>query len=100
IRYILPDGAMREVDVRSGQSVMEGARQSNIPGIIASCGGGCACATCHVYVNAAWVDRLPKPDDMEDEMLNFAFERDTARSRLTCQIYVTDELDGLTIEIP
>ena len=79
---------------------MEGARDNNIPGIEADCGGACACSTCHVYVDPAWVDRLPPKEAMEEDMLDFAWEPDPERSRLTCQLRVSDELDGLVVQMP
>ena len=88
------------VYVANGLTVMEGARDNNIPGIEADCGGACACSTCHVYVTEAWVEKLPAKDDMEEDMLDFAYEPDPARSRLTCQIKVTDALDGLIVKMP
>lgn len=100
ITYIEFDGAPHEVDVPVGLTVMEGARDNNIPGIEADCGGACACSTCHVYVDEAWVDRLPPKDPMEIDMLDFAWEPDPVRSRLTCQIKVTDDLDGLVVRMP
>ena len=98
IIYILPDGTKNEVVVENGYSVMEGAINNNIPGIVAECGGACACATCHSYVDEAWLDRMPAMDDMEDSMLDAAYERKD-NSRLTCQIEVNDELDGLVIHV-
>ena len=88
------------VEVANGLTVMEGARDNNIPGIEADCGGACACSTCHVYVDPAWTEKLTPMDDMEEDMLDFAFEPDPARSRLTCQIKVTDSLDGLRVQMP
>ena len=96
IIYLTPDGTRHEVDVENGYSVMEGAINNNIEGIVAECGGACACATCHGYVDDAWTDKLPQMDEMEDSMLDAAFER-KENSRLTCQIEVSDELDGLVI---
>ena len=98
IIYRTPDGAQHEVDVDNGYSVMEGAINNNIDGIIAECGGACACATCHSYIDDAWADKLPQMDEMEDSMLDAAFER-KANSRLTCQIEVSDELDGLIVHV-
>ena len=98
IIYITPDGTKKEVVVENGYSVMEGAINNNIPGIVAECGGACACATCHSYVDEAWLDRMPTMDDMEDSMLDAAYERKD-NSRLTCQIEVNDELDGLVIHV-
>jgi len=100
ITYIEYNGTPHVVDVPNGLTVMEGARDNGIPGIDADCGGACACSTCHVYVDEAWVDRLPAMEIMEEDMLDFAWERDPARSRLTCQLQVTDDLDGLIVKMP
>ena len=100
ITYVEHNGTEHVVEVANGLTVMEGARDNNIPGIEADCGGACACSTCHVYVDAAWVEKIPAKDDMEEDMLGFAYEPDTTRSRLTCQIRVTDELDGLVVNMP
>jgi 2Fe-2S ferredoxin len=100
ITYVEHSGREHVVDVRNGMTVMEGARDNGIPGIEADCGGACACSTCHVYVDAAWVDRLPKKDAMEEDMLDFAWSPDPVRSRLTCQIKVSDALDGLRVQMP
>ena len=100
ITYVEHNGTEHVVEVANGLTVMEGARDNNIPGIEADCGGACACSTCHVYVDAAWVEKVPAKDDMEEDMLDFAFEPDPARSRLTCQIKVTDALDGLVVQMP
>ncbi len=78
---------------------MEGAVQNDIPGIDADCGGGMACATCHVYVKEEWLDKLPTKEDGEEDMLDMAFEP-KKNSRLSCQLIVSDELDGLTVNIP
>jgi len=86
--------------VANGLTVMEGARDNNIPGIEADCGGACACSTCHVYVDPAWVDKLPAKEAMEEDMLDFAYEPDPVRSRLTCQLKITDALDGLVVQMP
>jgi 2Fe-2S ferredoxin len=96
--YITPDKTHHEVDVENGYSIMEGAINNNIDGIVAECGGACACATCHSYVDEAWVGKLPPMDDMEDSMLDAAFER-KENSRLTCQIEMSDELDGIVIHV-
>ncbi len=98
ITYITPDGTQHDVDVDTGYSVMEGAINNDIQGIVAECGGACACATCHSYIDEAWLDKLPKMDDMEDSMLDAAFER-KSNSRLTCQLEVTDEFDGLVVHV-
>jgi len=99
IKYIEENGKEHEVDVPVGWSVMEGAVKNLIPGIDADCGGACACATCHVYVDPAWKAKMSPMDDMEETMLDFAQERE-ATSRLSCQIKVTAEMDGLTVRMP
>ncbi len=99
ITYVEFDGREHEVDVRPGLSVMEGAVKNNIPGIDADCGGACACATCHVYVEEAWTDRTGTASAMEESMLDFA-DAVQPNSRLSCQIKVTDALDGLVIRMP
>ncbi|MEM7524787.1 MAG: 2Fe-2S iron-sulfur cluster-binding protein [Pseudomonadota bacterium] len=99
ITYIEHGGTKHDVEVAEGLTVMEGARDNNIPGIDADCGGACACSTCHVYVDAAWAEKLPKKDAMEEDMLDFAFEPNE-RSRLTCQLKVTSDLDGLVVQMP
>ena len=88
ITYIEHSGKEHVVEVANGMTVMEGARDNNIPGIEADCGGACACSTCHVYVDAAWVEKVPAKDDMETDMLDFAYEPDEKLSRLTCQMTV------------
>jgi 2Fe-2S ferredoxin len=98
ICYITPDGERHEVEVENGYTVMEGAINNNIAGIVAECGGACACATCHSYIDEAWVSKLTAMDDMEDSMLDAAFERKD-NSRLTCQIEVTDALNGLVVHV-
>lgn len=100
ITYVEFNGTEHVVDVAPGLTVMEGARDNGIPGIEADCGGACACSTCHVYVAPDWVEKLPAKDAMEEDMLDFAYQPDTARSRLTCQIKVTDALDGLVVHMP
>lgn len=99
ILYIEHDGAEHLVDVKVGATVMEGAVKNNIPGIDADCGGACACATCHVYVDAAWLAKVGARSAMEDSMLDFA-ENVRSDSRLACQIEVTDGLDGLVVRMP
>ena len=99
IRYIEHNGKEHEIDVANGLSVMEGAIQNDIPGIDADCGGGMACATCHVYVKEDWFNKLPKAEDGEQDMIDMAFEP-KKNSRLSCQIIVTDELDGLKVTTP
>jgi 2Fe-2S ferredoxin len=99
ITYIEHNGSEHVLDVKSGLSVMEGAVKNNIPGIDADCGGACACATCHVYVDAAWADKTGAKSAMEESMLDFA-ENVEPTSRLSCQIKVTDQLDGLVVRMP
>ena len=99
ITYITHDNQNHTIDVQNGLTVMEGAVQNDIPGIDADCGGGMACATCHVYVKESWLDKLPKKEDGEEDMLDMAFEPKT-NSRLSCQLIVSDELDGLIVNIP
>ncbi|MEM9047453.1 MAG: 2Fe-2S iron-sulfur cluster-binding protein [Pseudomonadota bacterium] len=99
ITYIEHDGTEHTVEVANGMTVMEGARDNGVPGIDADCGGACACSTCHVYIDPAWVGKLPEKDDMELDMLDFAFEPNET-SRLTCQVKVTDALDGLVVRMP
>ena len=98
ITYVTRDGQRHDVEVENGYSVMEGAINNNIDGIVAECGGACACATCHSYIDEAWIDKLPSMDDMEDSMLDAAFERKPT-SRLTCQLEVSEKLDGLVVHI-
>lgn len=100
IVYVEFGGKEHVVNVANGLTVMEGARDNGIPGIEADCGGACACSTCHVYVDPAWVDKLPAKDAMEEDMLDFAWQPDPVRSRLTCQIKVSDALDGLRVQMP
>ena len=99
ITYIEHNGKSHTLEVANGLSVMEGAIQNDIPGIEASCGGACACATCHVYVDKKWYDKLAKKEDAEQDMLDMAFEPKKF-SRLACQITATDELDGLVVKMP
>ena len=99
ITYNTHDNKTHSIDVQNGLTVMEGAVQNDIPGIDADCGGGMACATCHVYVKEEWFDKLPKKEDGEEDMLDMAYEPNKF-SRLSCQIVVSDELDGLVVSIP
>ncbi len=99
IRYIERNGTERDVEVPVGWSVMEGAVRNLVPGIDADCGGACACATCHVYVDPAWEAKLPPKEDMEETMLDFAQDLQP-NSRLSCQIRVTPQLDGLIVRTP
>ena len=99
ITFIQPDNSEQVVECEPEMTLMEVARLHNVPGIEAECGGACACATCHVYVDEAWRDRTGTPSQMEEDMLDFAFDvRDS--SRLSCQIKVKPELDGLIVRVP
>jgi 2Fe-2S ferredoxin len=99
ITFIQHNGTEQTVDGQIGMSVMEAALKNMVPGIDADCGGACACATCHVYVDPGWIEKTGKRSTMEEDMLDFAFDvRDT--SRLSCQIKVTDALDGLRVTVP
>ncbi|HVT35622.1 MAG TPA: 2Fe-2S iron-sulfur cluster-binding protein [Nevskiaceae bacterium] len=97
--FIQHDGATQEVQANAGQSVMEAATGAMVRGIVGECGGGCSCATCHVYVDEPWFSQLPPADDMEKGMLEGAVEPGP-RSRLSCQIKVSDAIDGLVARIP
>jgi len=99
ITYIEHNGKSHEIEVKNGLSVMEGAVQNNIPGIDADCGGSCACATCHVYVDEKWFNKLSKKEAAEEDMLDMAFEPKKF-SRLSCQILVDNSLDGLVVKMP
>ena len=99
ITYISEDNKINTVEVQNGLTVMEGAIQNDIPGIDADCGGGMSCATCHVYVDENWLDKLPQKEDGEEDMLDMAFEP-KKNSRLSCQLIVSDELDGLIVNTP
>ena len=99
ITYVQPDGHQTVVDAEPGMTVMEAAKKNLIAGIEAECGGACACATCHVYIDAAWREKVGKPAEMEEDMLDFAFDV-REESRLSCQIKITAALDGLIIRVP
>ena len=99
VTYVENSGNSHTIDIANGLSVMEGAVQNDIPGIDADCGGGMACATCHVYVEEEWLDKLTKKEDGEEDMLDMAYEP-KKNSRLSCQLIVSDELDGLIVNIP
>lgn len=99
ITYVAFDGTRFDVDAETGSTVMENAIRNSVPGIEAECGGACACATCHVYVDDEWAATVGTPEPMEEDMLDFAYDvRPT--SRLSCQIRVADELDGLVVHVP
>ena len=99
ITYIDPQGASRSVEAETGSTVMENAIKNGVPGIEAECGGACACATCHVYVDEAWREKTGTASAMEESMLDFA-QNVEPNSRLSCQIKVTDQLDGLVVRLP
>tara|TARA_B100001540_G_scaffold83007_1_gene74684 strand:+ start:231 stop:551 length:321 start_codon:yes stop_codon:yes gene_type:complete len=99
ITYIEHNGKKHTIDVANGLSIMEGAVQNNIPGIDADCGGAMACATCHVYVKEEWFNNLPQKEQGEEDMLDMAFEP-KKNSRLSCQILVSKELDGIVVDLP
>ena len=99
ITYIEHSGKTHTINVANGLSVMEGALQNNVPGIDADCGGSMACATCHVYVKEEWFDKLPKKENGEEDMIDMAHEPNKY-SRLSCQLTVSDELEGLVVKLP
>ena len=99
ITYIDKSNNSKTIEVENGLSVMEGAIQNDIPGIDADCGGSMACATCHVYVKEEWLNKIPKAEDAEVDMIDMAHEPKN-NSRLSCQLIVSDELDGLTVTTP
>lgn len=99
IRFLKPDGTAHEVQAESGISVMEAATGNLVPGIVGECGGSCSCATCHVYIDSPWFEKLESADEMEEMMLEGAVEPGP-HSRLCCQIEVADDLDGMVVRIP
>jgi 2Fe-2S ferredoxin len=99
VTYIENNGTVHSVDGEPGQTVMETAIKHAVPGIVAECGGACSCATCHVYVDEAWKEKTGSPSPMEEDMLDFAFDV-RPNSRLSCQIRLKPELDGLVVSIP
>lgn len=99
VTYIEPNGTTRVVEADPGASVMETAVDNDVEGIVAECGGGCSCATCHVYVEESWLAKLPPPEPQEDGMLDCVLDRQS-NSRLSCQIEITPELDGLVVSVP
>ncbi|MEW7006699.1 MULTISPECIES: 2Fe-2S iron-sulfur cluster-binding protein [unclassified Lentilitoribacter] len=99
ITYITHDGNEHSVDADNGTTVMENAVRNSIPGIEAECGGACACATCHIYIDKDWAEVVGKPEAIEEDMLDFAYEM-KPESRLSCQVTVSDKLDGLVVRIP
>ena len=99
ITYVDIQGGSKTIDVDNGLTVMEGAIQNDIPGIDADCGGSMACATCHVYVEEKWLNKIPKAEEAEVDMIDMAYEPEK-NSRLSCQIIVSNELDGLVVTTP
>jgi len=99
INYIEHGGKKHTIEVENGLTVMEGAIQNNIPGIDADCGGSMACATCHVYVKEEWFNKLPKKEDGEEDMIDMAYEP-SKYSRLSCQLTVSNDLEGLVVQLP
>jgi 2Fe-2S ferredoxin len=99
ITFIEPGGRRREVDAPLGLTLMEAARQHGVQGVVAQCGGACACATCHVYVDPAWLARLEPREEMEEGMLETAWEP-RENSRLSCQVHITADMDGLQVTVP
>ena len=100
VTYVAHDGSREDVEVPAGTTLKDGAIENGVEGIVAECGGNAMCATCHVYVDDAWIDRLPEPSEVEDELLESTASERTEASRLSCQIRVTDELDGLVVRLP
>lgn len=99
ISIVAFDGTRFDIEAEPGSTVMENAVRNSVPGIEAECGGACACATCHVYVDEEWIEKVGPPSPMEEDMLDFAFEVKPT-SRLSCQIKVKPELDGLVVNVP
>jgi ferredoxin, 2Fe-2S len=100
VTYVAHDGTRRKAEVRNGDSVMQGAVSNLIEGIVAECGGGLACATCHCYVDSAWIDRVGAPSETERQMLESTANETKPGSRLSCQIAVSDAVDGLVVHLP
>jgi 2Fe-2S ferredoxin len=99
VTFISDNGSEREVHVAAGTTLMHAATDNGVPGILADCGGACSCATCHCYVDEAWLAKTGSADEVEAQMLDFVLEPQP-NSRLSCQIVVTDELDGLVVRLP
>jgi ferredoxin, 2Fe-2S len=99
ITFIEPGGSRRDIDAPLGLTLMEAARQHGVQGVVAQCGGACACATCHVYVDPAWLARLEPREEMEEGMLETAWEP-RENSRLSCQVHITADMDGLLVTVP
>jgi len=99
IVFVQPNGVRREIEAPIGITLMEAARQQGVMGVVAQCGGACACATCHVYVETSWLSKLEPPEEMEQGMLEVAWEP-RVNSRLSCQVHITADLDGLEVTVP
>jgi 2Fe-2S ferredoxin len=100
VTYVSPSGNSRKIDVSSGMSVMQAALNQRVEGILGECGGNCMCATCHVYVDLTFLNRIPPAKDNEKFMLSIAAEGHESNSRLSCQIKITEELDGIIVRLP
>lgn len=100
VTYVSADGELEEVDLSAGTTLKDGAIEHGIDGIVAECGGNAMCATCHVYVDDAWRGRLPERSEVEDELLDSTASERTEASRLSCQIKISEELDGLVVQLP
>ena len=99
VTYIESNGEQHQVNLQNGQSIMQGALDNLIEGILGECGGCCSCATCHCYVDEAWLEKVGAPDDMEKDMLDSVVDPQSS-SRLSCQIQMSDDLDGLVVRLP
>lgn len=99
VKYISHDGATNEIEVPVGNTIMQGAVDNMLDGIIAECGGSCSCATCHCYIDEAWLDKVPPASEMEKDMLECVLQPQD-NSRLSCQINVTDKLNGVEVKLP
>lgn len=100
VTYVSSDGERDEVELTPGTTVKDGALENGVEGIVAECGGNAMCATCHVYVDESWIEKLPERSDVEDELLDSTACERIETSRLSCQIRMTDELDGLVVHLP
>jgi 2Fe-2S ferredoxin len=100
VTYVSSDGERDEVELTPGTTVKDGALENGVEGIVAECGGNAMCATCHVYVDERWMEKLPERSDVEDELLDSTACERTEASRLSCQIRMSDELDGLVVHLP
>src|ERR687893_1713505 len=100
VTYVSTDGEREEVELAPGTTVKDGAIENGVDGIVAECGGNAMCATCHVYVDESWIEKLPERSDVEDELLDSTACERTETSRLSCQIRMSDDLDGLVVRLP